>query len=66
MRVKQFQRKNKDFEKSALHLRRIKEQNKKLFDNIEKSNEMHCGFNSETRLDRVKFYEHSLEMFRKS
>ena len=33
MQVRQFQRKNKDFEKATLHLRRMREQNKKLFDN---------------------------------
>ena len=33
MRVKQFQRKDKDLKKTALHLKRMKEQNKKSFDN---------------------------------
>ena len=33
MRVRQFQRKNEDFEKIALHLKRMKEQNKELFNN---------------------------------
>ena len=32
MRVKQFQRKDEDFEKAALHLKRMREQSKKLFD----------------------------------
>ena len=32
MRVRQFQKKNKDFKKAALHLRRMRKQNKKLFD----------------------------------
>ena len=31
MRVKQFQKRNKNFEKTALHLRRMREQNKELF-----------------------------------
>ena len=33
MRVKQFQRRNENFEKTALHLKRMRKQNKKLFDN---------------------------------
>ena len=33
MRVKQFQKKDEDLEEIALHLRRMKEQNKKLFHN---------------------------------
>ena len=33
MRVKQFQKRDEDFEKTALHLRRMKKQNKELFDN---------------------------------
>ena len=33
MRVRQFQRRNKDFEKVALYLKRMKEQNKELFNN---------------------------------
>ena len=33
MRARQFQRKNKDFEKVALHLKRMREWNKKLFNN---------------------------------
>ena len=32
MRVRQFQRKNENFKKVALHLKRMREQNKKLFD----------------------------------
>ena len=32
MRVRQLQRKDKDFEKTALHLKRMKKQNKELFD----------------------------------
>ena len=32
MRVRQFQRKNENLEKIALHLRRMRKQNKKLFD----------------------------------
>ena len=31
MRVRQFQKRNKDLEETALHLRRMREQNKKLF-----------------------------------
>ena len=33
MRVRQFQRKDEDFEKAALHLRRMRKQSKELFDN---------------------------------
>ena len=33
MRVKQFQRKDKDFKKVALHLKRMRKQNKELFNN---------------------------------
>ena len=33
MRVKQFQKKDKNFKKTALHLKRMKKQNKELFDN---------------------------------
>ena len=33
MRVKQLQKRNEDFKKVALHLKRMKEQNKELFDN---------------------------------
>ena len=33
MRVKQFQKRNKDFKEAALHFKRMKKQNKKLFDN---------------------------------
>ena len=33
MRVKQFQKKNENLEKAALHLRRIRKQNKNLFNN---------------------------------
>ena len=43
--------------------------NAKIFkrnENVEKNDEMRCDSNSETRLDRIKFHEHSLEMFRKS
>ena len=32
---------------------------------VEKSDEMRCDSNSEVRLDRMKFYEHSLEMLKK-
>ena len=32
MRVRQFQRKDEDFEEAALHLRRMRKQNKELFD----------------------------------
>ena len=32
MRVKQLQRKDEDFKETALHLKRMREQNKKLFD----------------------------------
>ena len=32
MRVKQFQKRNEDFKKVALHLKRMREQNKELFD----------------------------------
>ena len=32
MQVKQFQKRNENFEKAALHLRRMREQNKELFD----------------------------------
>ena len=32
MRVKQFQKRNEDFEETALHLRRMRKQNKELFD----------------------------------
>ena len=32
MRVKQFQKKDKNFKKAALHLKRMRKQNKKLFD----------------------------------
>ena len=35
-------------------------------ENIEKNDEMRCDFNSELKLDRIKFHEHSFEMFRKS
>ena len=34
-------------------------------ENVEKNDEMRCDFNSEIKFDRIKFYEHSLEMFRK-
>ena len=33
MWIKQFQKRNEDLEKVALHLKRIREQNKKLFNN---------------------------------
>ena len=33
MRVRQFQRKNENFKKAALHLRRMREQSKELFNN---------------------------------
>ena len=33
MQVKQVQKRNEDFKKIALHLRWMREQNKKLFDN---------------------------------
>ena len=33
MRVKQFQKRNEDFKKAALHLKRMREQNKELFNN---------------------------------
>ena len=33
MRVRQLQRRNKNFKKTALHLKRMRKQNKKLFDN---------------------------------
>ena len=33
MRVKQFQKRNKDFDQVALHLKRMRKQNKKLFNN---------------------------------
>ena len=32
MRVKQFQKRNENFKKIALHLKRMRKQNKKLFD----------------------------------
>ena len=32
MRVKQFQKRDEDLEKAALHLRRMRKQNKELFD----------------------------------
>ena len=32
MRVKQFQRRDEDLEEAALHLKRMKEQSKELFD----------------------------------
>ena len=32
MRIKQFQRRDEDLEETALHLKRMREQNKKLFD----------------------------------
>ena len=32
MRVRQFQKRNENFKKVALHLKRMREQNKKLFD----------------------------------
>ena len=32
MRVKQFQKRNEDLEEAALHLKRMREQNKELFD----------------------------------
>ena len=32
MQVKQFQKKDENLKKAALHLRRMREQNKKLFD----------------------------------
>ena len=35
-------------------------------ENVKKSDEMRCDFNSEIKFDRIKFHEHSLEMFRKS
>ena len=34
-------------------------------ENIEKNNEMRCDFNSEVKLDQIKFHEHSLKMFKK-
>ena len=33
MRARQFQKRNKNCKKVALHLKRMREQNKKLFDN---------------------------------
>ena len=33
MQVKQFKKKDKNFKKAALHLKRMREQNKKLVDN---------------------------------
>ena len=33
MQVKQFQERNEDLEKTDLHLRRMREQNKELFNN---------------------------------
>ena len=33
--------------------------------NIKKNDEMRCDFNSETKLNRVKFHEHLFKMFRK-
>ena len=33
MQVRQLQKKNENFKKVALHLKRMKEQNKELFDN---------------------------------
>ena len=33
MRARQFQKRDEDFEKAALHLRRMRKQSKELFDN---------------------------------
>ena len=40
--------------------------NDEILHSIEKSDEMRCDFNSKIKLDRIKFHEYSLEMFRKS
>ena len=37
-----------------------------MLESIEKSDEMRCDFNLKIKLDRIKFHEHSLKMFRKS
>ena len=33
---------------------------------VEKNDEMRCDSNLKAKLDRIKFHEHSFEMFRKS
>ena len=35
-------------------------------ENVKKNDEMRCDFNSEVKLNRIKFHEYSFKIFRKS
>ena len=54
MRVKQFQRRNKNFKKTALHLKRMKKQNKKLFEDKHQLRKIFLNVNDLRLKDDIK------------